>query len=330
MSRTIRPLLLRIGRAVEALLERIGQRRDAPPVLDAYTGYGSPEGLVLRGRVLTHLRRGTPEPGASRWTNVRQMVSLFITDEVADVPVEAAGQMATSDAEGYIHLTVPRQASPGWASIPVRIAQTSEVVPFPVRVPDPAADFLVISDIDDTVIETGAHSLPRNLWTTFTGSALTRHVHGDAQSLLQALSKDGRNPMFYVSSSPWNLHHFLDALFRRHDVPLGAMFLRDLGLTDDGIGKSHRNHKGAAIDKILAANPHLPAYLLGDSGQKDATVYRDAIARHPGRILGVALREPAPGVGADDARTIQDIEAAGVPCFHGPSFDGAQHHWGLQ
>ncbi|WGH80371.1 App1 family protein [Jannaschia sp. GRR-S6-38] len=135
--------------------------------------------------------------------------------------------------------------------------------------------------------------------------------------------------MFYVSSSPWNLYRFLDALFARNDVPRGPMFLRDLGLTEDGVGASHGSHKGAAIDAILAANPDLPAYLMGDSGQKDAAVYLDAVRRHPGRIRGVALREPAPGTGDNDAAAFAAIAAEGVPCYHAPDFDGALDHWGL-
>ncbi|PWJ15052.1 phosphatase domain-containing protein [Jannaschia seohaensis] len=327
----LKSIALPLARRAEGLLERIGDRDDDAPVLEPYLGYATPDGLVLRGRVLSHIRRDTPDATQSKWTNVRQMVQLFVTDEVADVAVEAEGVTAVSDTEGYIRLVVARAASAGWTDVPVRIVGSEEpAVAFPARVPGPDAAHLVISDIDDTVIETGAHSLARNLWTTFTGSALTRTAHHDAKRLMEALVEEDRNPVFYVSSSPWNLHDFLEALFERHDLPRGPKFLRDLGITEEGVGASHGTHKGSAIDEILAANPTLPAYLMGDSGQKDAIVYRDAIRRHPGRILGVALREPAPGEGDDDAQAIAEIEALGVPCFHGPSFDGARHHWGLQ
>ncbi|WP_167766930.1 phosphatase domain-containing protein [Jannaschia formosa] len=331
MAQTFRSVLLPAARRVEALIERVGRRPGGTPVLEPYIGYATPEGLLLRGRVLSHLRRAEPSAAQSRWTNLRQMASLFFTDEVAGVTVLGGESRAVSDAEGYVTLTVSRHASPGWTDVPVRIeGQDGPATPFPVRVPSPEADYLIISDIDDTVIETGAHSLLRNLWTTFTVSALTRQAHEDARHLMAALVDEGRNPVFYVSSSPWNLHDFLEALFTRHDIPRGPMFLRDLGLTEEGVGNSHGTHKGAAIDAILAANPTLCAWLMGDSGQKDAIVYRDAVRRHPGRILGVALREPAPGAGADDAAAMAEIEALGVPCFHGPSFDGARYHWGQE
>lgn len=325
-----KPLLLRLARRVENLLERIGARPGTVPVLEPYIGLATPEGLVLRGRVLTHLRRAVPDARQSKWVNLRQMASLFLTDEVAGVEVRAGAARAVSDAEGYVTLLVPPRPGP-WAEVPVEIAgQPSTSTAFPARVPGAAARWLVISDIDDTVMETGAHSLWRNLWTTFTGSALTRLVHDDARDLLTRLAEGERNPVFYVSSSPWNLHDFLTRLFDRHAIPRGPVFLRDLGVSESGIGETHLGHKGAAIDAILGANPDLECWLLGDSGQHDAEVYRDAVARHPGRVRGVALREPAPGVGTDDAGAIAAIEAAGVPCYHGPDFGGAMRHWGLE
>jgi phosphatidate phosphatase APP1 len=332
----LRKLLLTTGRAVEAGLERIGRRPLAAgeaPVLEPYTGYATPEGWVVRGRVLTHLRRAEWEPEQSRWTNLRQMANLFITDEVAGVPVEAGGVAGTSDPEGYVALLVPpsaRGAGREWPEVEGGIAGVAGRVRFPVHVPRADARHLVISDVDDTVIETGAHNLARNLWTTFTGSALTRRVHADAAALLGTLTEGGRNPAFYVSSSPWNLHQFLQDVFRRGGLPRGPFFLRDLGITAEGVGRGHLGHKGAAIDAVLAANPDLPAFLLGDTGQKDAKVYLEAIRRHGGRIRGVALREPAPGTTRDDTETIRAIEATGVPCWHGPSFDGAAAHLGME
>ena len=328
----LKTLALRAGAHVEGLLERIGDRDDAKPVLDPYFGYATPDGWVLRARVLSHLRRDEPIPEQSRWTNLRQMANLFVTDEVADVAVEAAGVTARSDAEGYVTMTVPAGEAAGgaWADVSMRIAGVPDheaEADCPVRLIPPGARHLVISDIDDTMIVTGAHSLARNLWTTFTGSALTRKVYPDAVRLMEALAPGG--PVFYVSSSPWNLHAFLESLlFARSGLPRGPMFLRDLGITEDGVGQSHLGHKGAAVDAILGAVPDLPVYLLGDTGQKDSAVYLEAARRHPGRIAGIGLREPAAGVSGDDADEIAALEAMGVKVWHGQFFDGATEFWG--
>ena len=315
---------LAVARRVESLLERL-VRRDGPPVLQPHAGSAEPDALVLQGRVLSAVTRGAPEADQSRWRNFRQMVSLFLTGEVADVAVEAGGTVARSNDEGYITLRVPRPpGKEGWQEVPASILGTDEVVPMRVLIPRRDAEFGVISDIDDTMMHTGAHSLLRNLWTTFTGNALTRRVFPDALALMRRLHAEGRNPVYYVSSSPWNLYIFLRKVFSRAGLPDGPMFLRDLGVSDRGlVGARHRDHKGEAARAILNANPDLPIFLLGDTGQKDAFIYRDIVGDFPGRIRAVLLREPVEGSARASLSALLEIERLGVPTWHGRNFDRA-------
>jgi phosphatidate phosphatase APP1 len=326
-------LVHRLALRVEAAIDRLRPPRRGPRVLEPYRGYATPGSLVLRGRVLTGLRAATPRPEQSRWTNLRQMVGLFLTSEVDGVRVVApeAGVAATSDEEGYVTLEVPRDGRAGWIETAVEVAgDPGSRRAFPAYAPGPEARRLVISDIDDTVLETGAYSLLRNLWTTFTGSAATRRIFPDAVAAMERLTADGRDPLFYVSSSPWNLHRFLEDVFARAGLRAGPMILRDLGLSETQfVAGGHGGHKGAAIDAVLAANPGLPAILVGDTGQKDARVYRAAIRRHPGRIAGVVLREPRSGPDAETRRHMAAIERAGVPLLHAPDFSAVPAAFGL-
>jgi len=325
---TIEKIAQRWAKRTEAGIEWLLARDAGPPVLEAYRGYTTADALVLRGRVLSGMRRRKPLPEQSRWTNLKQMVALFLTAEVSDVAVEVTdlGIGAKSDAEGYVTIEVPRDGdlTPGWIKLSVDIVDLDKTpVPFPVLVPSPDARFGVISDVDDTMIETGAYSLARNMWTTFTGSALTRHVFPDSVAMMDELSDNGTNPVFYVSSSPWNLHHFLDTLFARHNLVPGPMFLRDLGVSEKKIiAGSHLDHKGAAIDKIIEANPGLNFILCGDTGQHDAEVYLEAIHRHPGRILAIVLRQPGPGPDDKSRKAMAKIEETGVPLHSAVTFDG--------
>ncbi|KIN65879.1 putative phosphatase of HAD fold family [Sulfitobacter noctilucae] len=307
----------------EQILDRLRGQRDKRRIIEPYIGYATPDHLVLRGRVLTALRQNKPKPDQSRWTNFKQMFALFLTDEVADVEVTAGGVTAFSDAEGYFTLLLPREDQTGWQEIGLRIVGEDATASCPVLVPGADAAVAVVSDIDDTVLETGAYSLMRNLWTSLTGNALTRHIFSDAQRFLADMSEGGRNPVYFVSSSPWNLHTFLTQIFDRANVVTGPKFLRDLGVSETQfITGTHGDHKGSSIDTLLAANPDVPHVLVGDTGQHDAYVYRDAILRHPGRIVAVVLREPGPGPDADSLAAMREISATGTLVLHGPTFDG--------
>ncbi len=318
----VKARLARVLHPVERALDRLGPaRRRDDLVIDPYLGYATPSEIILRGRVLTALRRRAPDPDGSWWTNLRQMLSLFLTKEVAAVPVRCGETEALTDEEGYFDLHLPRgDAAPGWAAFDVTLP--GEGARLEALVVGPEAPFGVISDIDDTVLETGAYSLARNLWTSLTGNALTRHVFPDAVALMTAFRAAGA-PVFFVSSSPWNLHHFLREIFRRHDMPKAPIFLRDLGLSrTQFISGTHGDHKGSAIDAILAAHPGLPFVLVGDTGQHDPPVYLAAAERHPGRIVRAIFREPGKGADGKDAEAMEALRALGVQVESGRDYSG--------
>jgi phosphatidate phosphatase APP1 len=316
----LRPLR-RIALTLEGAFAAVRPRDRRPPLIETYGGYATPDTIILRGRVLTALRRGKPEPEQTRLTNFLQMISLFLTSEVAGVPVRAGEATARSDEEGYFRLTLPRAPSdgPGWIARTVRIAAPGgEVAEAAALIADPDAPFLVISDIDDTVLRTGAHSLARNLWTSLTGNALTRELLPDSVALLAGCAERGA-PIYYVSSSPWNLHHFLETLLAAQGAPPGPLFLRDFGLAEDQfVTRGHDAHKSRAIDAILAAIPTTPVVLLGDTGQEDARIYAEAAARWPRRVLSVALREAGGGRDAH-AQWLSRLRDEGVVVHVGPT-----------
>jgi len=129
------------------------------------------------------------------------------------------------------------------------------------------------------------------------------------------------NPVYYVSSSPWNLHGFLNEIFERAGLIRGPKFLRDLGISDRKfITNTHGQHKGDAIDEILAANPDLPFILLGDTGQHDAHAYYDAIQRHPGRFQQIILRTPNLNLSESNQEWIEKIKATETPIYVGADY----------
>lgn len=321
----------RTGIGLRALLRlealaarRLGANR-TPRIIQPFSGYATPKHLVVRGRVHTDVRRAETRYDQGRAANARQMLGNFLTSEVAGAEVRAEGAVARSDEEGYFRLDLPRGSETGWITRDVTLSATGEVFACPVFVPENGTGPLVISDIDDTVMATGAYSLARNLWNSLTGNAKTRQVFPDAAVLLYQLHREGGCPVFYVSSSPWNLYDFLIEVFDRNGVVRGPMFLRDLGL-DEGkfIAGAHDRHKSEAIDTILAANPGRSAILMGDTGQADAEIYRSVADRHGDRIRAVFLRTPGPSLDDMDLSHIEALRVRGVVTLHGRTFAGFQ------
>ncbi len=277
-----------------------------PPAVMPYRGFGDASRYWVKGRVLEG--RGMPEEGPhSLRRNLWLTYKRYETDEVPDARLTwrfggLSGEAVTDD-EGYFEFTFEpgdaHELGEPWQHVEIELVE-SPVRPTErrretalVRTPTPEARLGIISDIDDTIIETGATSLSKHWRTVIANSAETRVAFPGLSAFYRGLvGEDERNPVFYVSSSPWNLFDLFERFLAVHDIPLGPMLLKDFGLTENRwLTGDHHGHKTRMIEGILEAFPRLNFVLIGDSGQKDAFVYRDLAKAHPGRIAAIYLRE---------------------------------------
>ncbi len=290
--------VLRAERTLDAAVHRQGDRTPADFRIETYLGHGGPAGVVVRGRVLDNPLETEVEEGEGVRAAFQRTVGTFLTRELPGVPLEVtvAGTSATtvSDHDGYFKLRL--EVDPGvltspWTTGTVELdgdyrgVTGSPAVEIEVRVPAATATYGIVSDVDDTILETGVQRARRMVVQTLTGSSLTRTPFPGAAELYRDLAA-GENPVFYISSSPWNLHSFLLGFLRHRGFPLGPVLLRDLLGTRAG-----REQKHERIREVLDLHPDLSFVLLGDSGERDPEIYADIVREYPGRILAVYIRE---------------------------------------
>jgi len=299
--------------------------------IDAYLGHGGPEGVVVRGRVLDNPPPTPAMEGEGAGAALRRSLSQFVTDELPGVPLrvtvgDATAEVETDD-EGYFYAELrPSVLSDPWQDGTVELAgeyrglTEPHRTPVRIRVPGPDARFGVVSDVDDTILETGVQRVGMMLRQTFTGSALTRTPFPGAAELYQDLASGG-NPLFYVSSSPWNLYSFLIGFLRHRDFPLGPLLLRDLIGTREGRARKHER-----INEILDLHPQLSFVLIGDSGEKDPEIYADIVRAHPGRILAVYIREVRLDPGDGRVEEVSDAWDHDVPFVLAADSDAVRRH----
>ncbi|MHB0877461.1 MAG: App1 family protein [Anaerolineae bacterium] len=306
-SRLVWLLNEEVGQAKFKVRERLGHRR--PITILPYRGFGTPQRLYLKGRVLEEQRLRPARESDSRLVNLWNMLRRFRTNEIPHARVLARyhgeEQTATCNSEGYFEVSLacdePVEPWIPWQDMqldllsPLRRGYEPVSATGAVFVPPPGATFGVVSDVDDTVIATGATSILRLLKTVLLSNARTRlplsGVAAFYRALLRGPDGSGLNPLFYVSSSPWNVYDLLTEFFQLHDIPYGpVLFLRDWGISPDARPTRRRSHKLSAIATVLGTYSHLPFILIGDSGEEDPEIYRDAVREHKGRIMAVYLR----------------------------------------
>ncbi len=270
-----------------------------------YRGHGTADQLFLRGRVLEESGITRSMQDDTAWSNVRNMVRRFGSGEVAGARVRAAfcGSEArtVADEEGFFdvrfELDEPVDGPGGWHGVEMDLLHPASPGGGPVRstgqvlVPS-RARFGIISDLDDTVVQSSATNILKMAWIVLRNNAHTRLPFAGVGAFYEALRRgpdDGvENPIFYVSSSPWNIYDVLEDFLDVHGVPAGPLFLKDWSPTV--LGK-HHDHKLGIIRTLLRTYPELPFVLIGDSGEKDPEIYHQAIVEHPGRIKAVYIRD---------------------------------------
>ncbi|HWV13158.1 MAG TPA: phosphatase domain-containing protein, partial [Sphingobium sp.] len=186
-----------------------------------YAGYRNQREFRLSGRVVRF--RKPLDAGEGTWSRLRAMMAIYNSEEVPGVCVrcDAYGVIAQTrtDEEGYFSFTLPldeilpdtTQWETAVLSTPEREAQQPRMS---VPILAPAADnhWGVISDIDDTVVETGATNFVKNWRRVLVDRPQDRLAVPGAAKLYQMIAHDHRTParpFFYVSSSPWNLYGFI-------------------------------------------------------------------------------------------------------------------------
>jgi phosphatidate phosphatase APP1 len=217
---------------------------------------------------------------------VRVTLERFATAGAPAVPVDVtcAGTRvaATTDAGGFVDVKVPVDGTPADARVSVSGASAIAAL-FGV---DPDARFGVISDIDDTVLETElTHPWRRGMQLMFSEQRMRLPFEGIA-ALYRAFAQP-RNPIYYVSNAPWGLYDHVVELLDHHDIVKGPLLLRDRGLER----RAGDAHKRTALRRLVEDHPGLRFVLLGDSSRRDPLRYVELAEDHPGRVLAIYIRK---------------------------------------
>lgn len=270
-----------------------------------YHGYGYKDNLIVYGHVLAG------KPASARYTsnillNIISLVKLFFFRPIPEVTV----RLIWNDQQ--IYSTTQRDGSfkfewasdtdilPGWHSVTVQVLN-SEHQPMAgsegkIFVPH-ITQYGFISDIDDTVLVSHSATTGKRLRVLFTRNPRSRKTFSDVVKYYQLLSRAHTeeripNPFFYVSSSEWNLYHYLIEFFSHNGLPQGVFLLNEIKQWYQLLVTGKTKHQGKLIKvaRILQVFPNQRFVLLGDNSQRDPEIYAAVANKYPDRIVAIYLR----------------------------------------
>ena len=317
-------------RVLQGLVLRL-LRGTTTPLIVPFLGYGSPRRIQIGGRAVL----GSPAAGArlrpapdegvlapaaapaparrSRRAVLRTSISRFLTVEVAGAAVTVrtpdTSVIVRSDRDGYLDAVVDDPGlAPGWHDVELSL-DGGVAVRAPVLVVAPDVRLGLVSDVDDTILETGLTRGLAFLRITLLTEVGERAPLPGAAALYRALvcrPGEAGLPVFYLSTSPWNLHEVLLEFIALRGFPLGPLLLTDWGPGRGNLFRiGAREHKLGLIDRILAEHPDMALLLVGDTGQLDPEIYATAARTHPGRIRAIYVRR----TGTHDVARLAEVDA---------------------
>ncbi|MDQ3170488.1 MAG: DUF2183 domain-containing protein [Acidobacteriota bacterium] len=289
--------------------ERVFDRGAYAPT--GYRGYGTRDRALVLGRVVQVDETSPDLTVSSRLRNLAAAITRIESDPLpnARVRVSVGGspldaREIVADDEGFFREWIGAReplAEGGWAPVRLSLPDGAETVS-QVLVPPAGAAFGVISDMDDTVLQSNVASLLRAARLVLLENAQTRMPFPGVAAFYRALqggtTLTGPNPIFYVSKSPWNLYDVIAQFLERQEIPMGPIILRDWDIVPE---RATKDFKTREIEEILQTYTDLPFILVGDTTQKDPEIYRAVIKAFPGRVRAVYIRNVAAGAARSEA-----------------------------
>jgi phosphatidate phosphatase APP1 len=306
------PLLSGLGKEVLGAAARVAHAAfgDHPFEILAYKGYANASRARVYGRALEKRNVGASTDTDSTLKNLLYTYRRAEADplRLADVVVEYAGVRTPmrSDDEGFfggwLEVAGEDDSKEEWREYSVELISSRQSETETVKasgevlVPAPTARFAVISDLDDTVIQSRISNFLLAARTVMLGNARTRLPFPGVSAFYQALRNgvggDEKNPIFYVSSSPWNIYDVIAEFMELQKVPQGPIILRDWDIGWGAFSSArHFGHKGVAIRSIMQLYPSLQFILIGDTSQHDPEIYSQIVREFPNRVAAIYIRD---------------------------------------
>jgi len=276
----------------------------------SYAGFGDASTVKVMGRVVEKIKKPSPNVNSHKVMNLIYLLKIFgraRAESVAlKIDIDGRSHKVVTDGLGFFELNLERkkkEKSDKWSWSHLPASKTDQRLN-PAKGNAHIYDFStakqtvisIISDIDDTVLESSATDLWQSAKVTFLHNAETRIAVKGMSGLYNAIldqnifEKD-KSQMFYVTSSSWSLFSILSRFLTLNDFPLGPILMQSVGVTNNKFRSRGHSHKLDKIKVILNMSGETKFVLVGDSGQEDREIFLEIARWFPERIFAVLVRK---------------------------------------
>lgn len=263
------------------------------------------KGLVVTGVMLRKPAKPL-DPESGWWPTLRKTVrTYFLKPYKGQFCLRANGVLHTIQTDSHGSFVVEIK---GQFEKPIHFLEEDGITPisqlhtYPHHFDYHNARYMVVSDIDDTILVSKSSLFFSKLWLMLFRQTSRRNFVEETEQAYRLLMKTSV-PFVYVSASEYNLYSIISNFIVYHDLPLGPILLRPFQDWKRVFGsKSRMDYKVRRIEQLVAQFPDTQLVLFGDDSQHDPMVFETIASKHPQNIRAIFLRitgwgkSPQPGL----------------------------------
>ncbi|KAI0832003.1 hypothetical protein BC628DRAFT_1407544 [Trametes gibbosa] len=218
---------------------------------------------------------------------------LFVVAELLAPPSPGPGTPSTPQGP-------PRYISPRHAVVTITTS---------IAVPLSSSSVRVISDIDDTIKQSGILGGARAVFHNVFVKDLRDSVIRGMGDWYTSMWKRGVR-FHYVSNGPFELLPVVNEFIQISRLPPGSIRLRSYGGRSlfNGLLSAPAMRKRTGVLDVLNHFPDAHFLLVGDSGEQDLELYAEIARERPDQIAGIFIRDAS--ARGEDSRPLEDPTGA--------------------
>jgi phosphatidate phosphatase APP1 len=198
--------------------------------MELFLAFGNEKEIFIKGRIVEAYRQSRPSENKNAFQNIIAAIRRYAGSSIPDVRVMLEYHHLriemVSDEEGIFEKRFddPHPVTNNKEKARLNIIKEPGIQPenewIEIDILRYASDhdFGIISDIDDTIVVSHATKVGKKFWLSVSKIAYTRRPFPGVSEFYHLISEGGSHPVFYVSSSDWNLYDLImDFLIMRNN-----------------------------------------------------------------------------------------------------------------
>jgi len=266
-----------------------------------YNAYGNTHKMIVQGRMerARSLKKVTKEDGWLRnlWRRVKQIKADDIESANINLSVNHESFKAKGDSEGYFEFNVKTKQtlSMGYQKIILNIDGNNHFHEANATIIDTTPLVGIISDFDDTIIVsevTDKISLGINtIFKNYKQRILVPTMLERFKNILSQNPKGTPSPLFILTGSPQQLFPPIEQFLNYHHFPKHTLILKKAHGDNQDPLTDQFTYKTQKTERLFKLYPNMKWIMFGDSGEKDAEVYKALQEKYPRKVMRYYIRD---------------------------------------